>query len=428
MPVFLSHQELSRDGLKLRLSNDLGQEQDAVSVTWTVYGSDGSLASGMSLPATKVSPGRYYAPYITVSKSGSYTIVWEITEWPDCFVRTISDTFFIVDPSAYSCAGFDPASNPAQGSKVFLSPSWLSSSDLTIKFTNQDGFPQDPYAVFWTVVGPNGCPIYTKTAANPSSLGTFFAQFLVNFTGEYTIKWEWQDDENSPLRSKSESFSAISSSRLSFYSISGCHPIIVIGDDPFCNCCSPNGVNTFNTIQCAGSAPSCGLSCSTTTTSSSCNPPVVPAQPPVSSMSSCCSFELPRSVHISYGVLPSSGQFTDQTQYQIGTGIRKITFYITYQRGAAGGSAIFRLLWGNGVEEIQETILDLDVIGQTASTQSQNLYLQDLNGPTPDDTNPISFVLYTTVPGGSTRVRLIAAEKGSILFPGNLGVTVTAST
>ena len=427
MPVILSQQELSRNGLKLNLTNDLGQEQDALSVAWTVYGSDGSLASGMSIPATKISPGHYYAPYITVKKLGTYTIVWEITEWPDFYTRTVSDTFYIIDQSAYSCNGFNQSILPSEGSKTFISPVWLSQTDFVINFKNSDGFPQDPYAVYWTVLNSNGCPIYSKTAASQAGLGSYFAQFLINFSGDYSIKWEWQDTEDAPIRSKTENFTSISGSRFSLYTISGCNPIVVIGEDSYCSYNS-SLTNGFNSIQCAGSAPSCGFSCVPATSACCSSPAVLPAQPPVSPMSQCCAFELPRTIHIPYGILPSSGIFTDQSTYQIGTGIRKITFYITYARGAAGGHAVLKLLWGNGFEEIQETVLDIDITGQTASTQFQNLYLQDLNGPIPDDTNPINFVLYVTVPGGASRVRLIAAEQGSILFPGNLGITITAST
>jgi hypothetical protein len=128
--------------------------------------------------------------------------------------------------------------------------------------------------------------------------------------------------------------------------------------------------------------------------------------------------------------LPAGGNYTNQNKFPIPTCIKKITFYITYTRGGVDGYAVFRLLWGNGTEEIQETILDCDIKQEPGDTVhvGQDLFSQDLFGPAPMDDNPISFVLYACVPGGATTVRLLAAEKGAKLTPGTIGITLTAST
>ena len=86
-----------------------------------------------------------------------------------------------------------------------------------------------------------------------------------------------------------------------------------------------------------------------------------------------------------------------------------------------------RLLWGNGQEESQETLVDSD-ISISGETSIQSMFLQELDGPTPSNNDPLNFVLETTVPGGARTVRLVAAEKGETGIPGTLIITLTAAT
>jgi hypothetical protein len=135
-----------------------------------------------------------------------------------------------------------------------------------------------------------------------------------------------------------------------------------------------------------------------------------------------------RQVHLPLQMLPLAGAFTTQNQFSIPTRIRRVTFYLTYTRGAADGYAIFRLLWGNGVEENPEAILNIDSGSGGPVWIGQQLRMQDLHGPAPIDSSPLDFSLYATVPGGATTVRLVAAEKGALANPGMLAITLTAST
>ena len=80
------------------------------------------------------------------------------------------------------------------------------------------------------------------------------------------------------------------------------------------------------------------------------------------------------------------------------------------------------------MEETQETMLDVDFEVLSGGSAEQDLYLQNLTGPVPDDDNPVNFILYTSVPGGATSVRLVAAEKGVTASPGTLGLTLTAAS
>jgi hypothetical protein len=154
----------------------------------------------------------------------------------------------------------------------------------------------------------------------------------------------------------------------------------------------------------------------------------VPVVAPSLPASSCLCVEVPRTVHLASTVLPAGGIFTSQQAFPIPLGIRKIAFYVTYANGGfPGGFAVFRLLWGNGTEEVQETILDTD-LSIIPPTGVQSLLLQDLNGPAPSGLSPVTFIIYTTVPGGAIGVRLIAAEKGFIGLPGTLSIALTASS
>lgn len=145
--------------------------------------------------------------------------------------------------------------------------------------------------------------------------------------------------------------------------------------------------------------------------------------------SSCrSSIEIPRTVHLSQTYLPANGEYTSQAIWPVPHGIRRVTFYISYARGLPGGYASFRLMWGNGVEEVQETLIDSESnFLLTSIDVSQDLFLQDLSGPAPQNSDPVSFTIYATIPGGTTTVRLLAAEKGIPGAPGIVSITLTAS-
>jgi hypothetical protein len=155
-------------------------------------------------------------------------------------------------------------------------------------------------------------------------------------------------------------------------------------------------------------------------------PPAPPFPPSPPSPGGCC-YEVPRTIHVETGYLPPSGGFTNQPYFVIPKCVRKVAFYVTYTRGAPGGFVVVRLMWGDGVTESQETLLDLATF-TNEPLSSQNTYLQEMNGPTPSDGNPISFVIEGIVPGGAKTARLIAAEKGVPGAPGIVGITLTAAT
>ena len=92
-----------------------------------------------------------------------------------------------------------------------------------------------------------------------------------------------------------------------------------------------------------------------------------------------------------------------------------------------GGRAALKLLWGNGVEEVQSTMVDEGFV-DVNDTSFQNMLLSVYNGPAPIDDSFVLFQIEAVVPGGAKTVRLLAAEAGNPGSPGVAEITLTAST
>lgn len=423
MTALLARSHLSRRDLRLYLSNWNGYAQDAASVRYTIFARDGSQVSGTRLQAIRSCTGEYYAPWIPDVPNGNYRIDWEIQEEFGSTPIKKTDFFFVVDPSAYPCGAVTDLGTPTPGQFTFLTGQSLGPGDLPLFLRNSSGFLQDAFAVFFTIFGPGGCRVSPRTVASHASVGTYYASWHVGVgSGDYVIQWEFQQDQNSPLESVRMGFSVVCPlAPFALVEPVICTPSVCCGPiQPACStsiiyaraavgCCSevPRFLNSY--------APCTPLPCSSPTLS------------PTPSPGECCYYEIPRVIHLATGHLPPSGSFTDQPYYTIPTGIRRIAFYVTYTRGAPGGYMSVRLMWGDGVNEIQETLLDCSVPTNGPIT-TQNMYLQEMNGPVPQDDNPISFIVETRVPGGAKTVRLIAAEKGVPGAPGIAGITLTAAT
>jgi hypothetical protein len=433
MTIFLSQSDLTKGGLKLFLSNDLGQSQDAASVRWTVFSmTTGERISGERIQAVKKDVGQYCATWYSDVPTGSYKVLWEIEFDSTSEPQQLYQPFYVVDPSDYKCHGrlLIQEKPPVPGSLVFLPFSFLGPNDLLITIKDENGYPQDAYSIIWHIqevhtgraISPKSIPIHTAT-------GSYYAPWIVACRGgEYKIVWEFQADATSPAQSASQSFSILGITppfKITRGSVDG-SKFIIPSHNHNCHFYVPYGLSCM-------SMPNRSVGCGshdgrkTRFYVNSCSPiPHDLAAPPYGS--ECCDYEVSRQVHLTTQVLHGTPVFTNQAKFLIPTRIREVNFYITYTRGAPGGNAVFHLLWGNGTEEIQETVRDLDIVPEDSSRIAQNLFLQDLLGPTPVDDNPISYVLSVTVPGGVTTVRLVAAEGGVPASPGTIGITLTAST
>jgi len=422
MTAFLVRTELSRGQLRLLLSNTNGYAQDAVSVKWTVYFHDGTQVSGKSLPAIRQTCGEYYAPWFTDVKNGNYKVVWEILEdWSLSVVQKV-EYVFVVDPSSYlPCGPINREAIPVPGQFTFLSGQALGPGDLTLYLKNSSGFSQNAFSVIWQIFDIAGNCITPRTSAMSSGTGAYYAPWYVSVcSGDYIIKWEWQADSTSPLEARKMSFSVITPA----YPFAIVEPVICgrpwIGE---CLIGSPLILAKVLIGECCEPRRE---RCVITPGGSPCPATVAPTVP-VFPTNQCCDFEIARAVHLLTSPLPPAGNYTNQGPYIIPPSIRNVAFYITYKRGAPGGFVNLRLKWGNGTEETNETLIDTNIqVNEPGSRQ--NMYLQTLSGPTPPDDNPITFILETSVPGGSTTVRLIAAEGGVPGSPGTCGITLTAST
>jgi hypothetical protein len=421
MVAFLASSDLSRGDLRLFLRNDEGYAQDAFRVGWTVFTSTGIQVSGKSLQAVKAAVGEYYAPWRAKAVNGNYYIEWDVqADSSDCGSEKIREKFFVVQPSAYQCCPGVVCDNgqPAPGGFAYLVGSQLGRGDLPLFLKNADGFPMNAFAVFWTIFGPSGCPVTQKTAATLATTGEYFANWFVNVSnqGEFTIRWEFVESDGSPTESMSMGFTIINPGFLMCPNFSSCFAPASMSSS-----CSSGGQQSSGPCSCSGGGGGAPVPCGPQFPCTS-----VPPQVPVVK-DSCCPFEIARVVHVDNQVLPIGGGFTWQGPYQIPARVRTIMFYVSYTRGAAGGFPILRLLWGNGVEETQSTLVDTDFTSSDPFSQ-QGMFLEDLKGPVPQTNDKVSFSIETSVPGGATTVRLLAAEGGVVGAPGSISITLTAAS
>lgn len=151
--------------------------------------------------------------------------------------------------------------------------------------------------------------------------------------------------------------------------------------------------------------------------------------PPSGTTPTASNFIIPRTSHLASAALPGAGAFTAQGFFSIPPGTQRITFLVTYQRGAAGGKPLFQLEWTDGTTTSRDTVDDTsyvlspDVVnGPNAQNQ---IYLHQPLGPVPSDGSAISYDIETTVKAGKTGVRLLMAEAGVVGSPGTASIFLT---
>lgn len=388
MPSFFVNRSLSRGDLTLFLRNGEGLPQDGYDVRWTVYRQDGRPASGASLPATRASTGEYFAPWGCAKSGGCYFVRWDYSVGPGFVRQCWRQDFFVLEGSGGCCTrAVAPAGT---GSSIdcgaFFRGQALGPGDLCVQVVDDDGLPTTAFLVFWTILDRRGCPVTPRTQACADAvLGQYCVRWVPGCAGSYSVRWEWMVDEASSLESKCDRFSVVNPPAL----FSRCEvPVSNF------NCCPAPSLPTIIVVkECPG------------------GPAVIP-----------------RTVVLGSQVLPGSGAFTNQPAFAFPATIRHMTFYIKYAHGVQGGFPVLRLMWGNGFEEIASTIINAAFSSFDGRTSSQDMRISDLNGPIPGDDSPEYFMLETSVPGGSTTVRLLMAEGGQIGVPGTAEITLTGSS
>lgn len=136
---------------------------------------------------------------------------------------------------------------------------------------------------------------------------------------------------------------------------------------------------------------------------------------------------LARSVHFPEAALPAASAWTTQARLVLPGGLTRLTWIVRYTRAAAGGFVRLRPKWWTGSEECDELLVD-SLLLPSGGVARQTAYLQELDGPIPDDGSPITFALPFAVPAGMTEARLLAAEAGAPSTPGTCLVAVVGGT
>lgn len=389
MASFFANRTLSRGDLTLFLRNALGLPQDGFDVRWTVFRKNGLLASGSRIPATKASTGEYFAPWGCADQGGCYHIRWEYSDAPGGPRERFTQDFFVLESDGCCssiCSSSAPVGPPFPiHCGAFFIGQQLGPDDLVLHIEDDDGLPSQAFLVFFSIFDCNGLPIVMRGQASPGAhVGDYHAPWVVGRLGDLTIKWEWMTDVTSPMEATCGNFSSVNPPAL--FSLCG-------EDMPNFNCC----------------------------------PPVPPPQVIVVNGCHPAGAVIPRTVVLPSQVLPLGGQFTSQAPYSLPVAIRDVSFYVKYVRGVPGGFPVVRLMWGNGFEETQSSIINATFATFDGKIATNQVRLNDLVGPIPDDDSPVWFLIDSPVPGGSTTARLLIAEGGVIGIPGTAEITLTGA-
>lgn len=139
---------------------------------------------------------------------------------------------------------------------------------------------------------------------------------------------------------------------------------------------------------------------------------------------------LPRGDYLTNEVLPAAGAFTsDANQIAIPVGAKRITFWVKYTQGAAGGFPVFRFFDSFQApptvgENFRNPVLDLGSFSSAGAEGTTKFYLEDLEGPPPDAvTNRYKLTFELDAQTRSAGVQV--AEAGVPATPGTVNVVYT---
>lgn len=130
--------------------------------------------------------------------------------------------------------------------------------------------------------------------------------------------------------------------------------------------------------------------------------------------------------HLPMIALALTGAFTTQA-FAVMPGIKRVTYWVTYIRGAVGGFPALRAQWNNGVDNSIELVQDLTSLVVVPPIGTTNIYRQELLGPAPTDVTPIIFPLVFIAPDQVVGARLLAAERGIPATPGQIQISISGS-
>lgn len=420
MVAIVANSSIAGKSIRISFRNDLGYQADPYNLTYTIYRQDGKKASGSNLRPVKQDTGVFYAPWSCDNAGGCFKVVWKYQNSLNGPIKTKSEEFYVIGQNNFVCYGgkavpLDDGKNACGGACGVLFGGQLTGpNDLKIYLTNSHGVPASAYTIQWQIFDCNCCPITPLTnACSDGRLGCYWAYWMVNAqSGDYTIKWYVKETADSPLQEFCHKFSVINSNvnLTKLFGITFDSTPVNVCDSVLraVSCCSEKCTGSMTHFPCIQVAYSCP-----------------PAKPPSGGSATCIS--VPRTIHLVEQSLPAGGAFTSQNKFDIPSCISKIAFNIKYRRGSVGGFPILRLFWGDGSSEYQQTLITSNFIEPDSDSSVQDMFLNDLKGPVPENDNPIRFLLELSVPGGQTTVRLLAAEGGVQGAPGTCEIILTGS-
>lgn len=144
------------------------------------------------------------------------------------------------------------------------------------------------------------------------------------------------------------------------------------------------------------------------------------------SMTTPAGATIDRQVYVSSQALPAAGAQLDPGLFKIPKGTTRVTYWITYTRGAAGGYCQTEAKYSNGTEEANENVQN-PTLTTVAPYGILSQLLEKQNSPVPASAAAITYCLtYERFPAATTGVRLLIAEAGVVGTPGTVAVAITA--
>jgi hypothetical protein len=116
---------------------------------------------------------------------------------------------------------------------------------------------------------------------------------------------------------------------------------------------------------------------------------------------------VPRVQYLASQALPGAGAYTSPTQHVLPQGAEKVTFYVSYTRGGAGGQAQHFVWLGNGTE--------------FGKVPNYDFTFTAFEGEETTSASEIQYLVVVNV-GGHSHIGLSCAEVGNVGSPGTIDV------
>lgn len=142
---------------------------------------------------------------------------------------------------------------------------------------------------------------------------------------------------------------------------------------------------------------------------------------------------IPRRVLQAAAALAAFPTFSTPAPLELPVGTTKVTFFVQYTEGAAGGRPVFRIEYWDALPvdippgEIARDITIDNAVGLTVVSPNGtfDFYMSQPQGPDPAGATIDYIISCRDLPGGIRAIRLVAAETGVPGTPGTMQIAVT---